>query len=112
MMTEASAAMDYERAAAIRDRIRALTSVQVSQEFGDVGEAELDVLALHHEGGKSCVQVFFFRGGQSFGNRSYFPRHDSEEKPEDILAAFLAQFYQGKPVPKNVLVSHEIPRKG
>ncbi|MBK6895294.1 MAG: excinuclease ABC subunit UvrC [Alphaproteobacteria bacterium] len=112
VMTEASAAMDYERAAAIRDRIRALTSVQVSQEFGDVGEAELDVLALHHEGGKSCVQVFFFRGGQSFGNRSYFPRHDSEEKPEDILAAFLAQFYQGKPVPKNVLVSHEIPRKG
>ncbi len=112
VMTEASAAMDYERAAAIRDRIQALTSVQVSQEFGDVGEAELDVLALHHEGGKSCVQVFFFRGGQSFGNRSYFPRHDSEEKPEDILAAFLAQFYQGKPVPKNVLVSHEIPRKG
>ncbi len=111
-MTEASGALDYEKAAAYRDRIRALTSVQVSQEFADVDAAELDVLALYHDKGKSCVQVFFFRGGQSFGNRPYFPRHDPEEKPEDVLAAFLAQFYQGKPLPKAVLVSHELPRKG
>lgn len=111
-MAAASAALDYEKAASYRDRIRALTSVQVSQEFADVDTAELDVLALYHDKGKSCVQVFFFRGGQSFGNRPYFPRHDAEEKPEDVLSAFLAQFYQGKPVPKAVLVSHEIPRKG
>ncbi|MCB1839307.1 MAG: excinuclease ABC subunit UvrC [Alphaproteobacteria bacterium] len=110
-MQAASAGMDYELAASYRDRIRALTSVQAGPDLGEAGADEMDVLALHHEGGKSCVQVFFFRGGQSFGNRPYFPRHDSEEPPEAILAAFLAQFYQGKPVPRAVLVSHEIPRK-
>ncbi|MCL4677109.1 MAG: excinuclease ABC subunit UvrC [Alphaproteobacteria bacterium] len=110
-MTAASEAMDYELAASYRDRIRALTSVQTQQAMVDIGTGDVDVLALYQEGGKSCVQVFFFRGGQSFGNRSYFPRHDAADRPEDILAAFLGQFYQGKPLPPIVLISHDVPRK-
>lgn len=110
-MTKASEAMDYELAASYRDRIRALTSVQTQQAMVDIGTGDVDVLALHQEGGKSCVQVFFFRGGQNFGNRSYFPRHDAADMPEDILAAFLGQFYQGKPLPPIVLISHDVPRK-
>ncbi len=110
-MTAASEAMDYELAASYRDRIRALTSVQTQQAMVDIGTGDVDVLALYQEGGKSCVQVFFFRGGQNFGNRSYFPRHDAQDKAEDILAAFLAQFYQGKPLPPTVLISHDVPRK-
>lgn len=110
-MTAASQAMDYELAASYRDRIRALTSVQTQQAMVDIGTGDVDVLALYQEGGKSCVQVFFFRGGQNFGNRSYFPRHDAQDKAEHILAAFLAQFYQGKPLPPTVLISHDVPRK-
>lgn len=110
-MTAASDAMDYELAASYRDRIRALTSVQTQKTSLDIGTEDVDVLALYHEGGKSCVQVFFFRGGQNFGNRSYFPRHDAADTPEDILAAFLAQFYQGKPLPPAVLISHDVPRR-
>lgn len=110
-MQQASTAMDYERAASYRDRIRALTSVQTQRSFGDIDEADVDVLALHHEGGRSCVQVFFFRGGNSFGNRSYFPVHSEDDAPEDILAAFLAQFYQGRPLPPMLFLSHDVPRK-
>ena len=110
-MEKASKDLNYELAASYRDRIRALTSIQTRQNVFDIGTSDLDILALYHHEGKSCVQVFFFRAGQNYGNRSYFPRHDAQEKPEDILCAFLAQFYQGKPLPGTVLVSHDLPRK-
>jgi excinuclease ABC subunit C len=107
-MQSASDAMDFEGAASARDRIRALTYVQ--QESGinqlDVGEA--DVIAIAHEGGQSCVQVFFFRAGQNLGNRAYFPRHDKDQSTEEILEAFIGQFYDNRPVPKQIMVSHKL----
>ena len=106
-MQEASAAMAYEEAASLRDRLRALASIQARQDINiDVGDA--DVLALYQKDGQSCVQVFFFRGGQNFGNRSYFPRHDKEETTGAVLSAFIAQFYQDKPVPRLILVSDAV----
>lgn len=110
-MQEASDRQDYEEAARYRDRIKALSAVQAKQDinFGAVGDA--DVAALYMEGGKSCIQVFFFRGGQNFGNRAYFPSHDPDEAPEDILEAFLAQFYENKPAPPEIIISHDIKEK-
>ncbi|MCC7305544.1 MAG: excinuclease ABC subunit UvrC [Alphaproteobacteria bacterium] len=104
-MEQASAAQDYELAAEYRDRIQALTSIQSRQDINVRGVADADIFALAQKHGKSCVQVFFFRGGQNFGNRSYFPRHDAEEKPGAILLTFIAQFYTNKPVPKEIIAS-------
>lgn len=110
-MQEASDRQDYEEAARYRDRIKALTAVQSKQDinFGAIGDA--DVVALYMDGGKSCIQVFFFRGGQNFGNRAYFPAHDADDVPEDILEAFLAQFYENKPAPPEIIISHDIKEK-
>ncbi len=105
-MQQASAAQDYEEAAKYRDRIKALTMIQSSQDVNVSGLGDVDIIALYQRDGRSCVMVFFFRGGQNFGNRAYFPRHAAEELPEDILAAFVAQFYENKPVPKEILLSH------
>ncbi len=107
-MSRASAAQDYEEAAVLRDRIKALSAVQARQDINIEGIENADVVALAQEAGKSCVQVFFFRAGRNYGNRSYFPRHDAEEAPGAILAAFLAQFYENKPVPREVIISHDI----
>lgn len=107
-MQEASAQQDYEEAAKYRDRIKALTMIQSSQDVNVAGLGDADIAALWQEDGRSCVMVFFFRGGQNFGNRAYFPRHGADEFPEDILAAFLAQFYENKPVPKDILLSHPV----
>ncbi len=109
-MENASKAQDYETAARYRDRIRALTAIQARQTINvrDMGDA--DVMAVTGKEGKSCIQVFFFRGGQNFGNRSYFPRHAPEEEPKDILSAFMAQFYENKPVPPAIIVNL-IPRE-
>jgi excinuclease ABC subunit C len=106
-MAAASAAQDYEQAAEWRDRIKALTSIQSHQDINIDGIGDADVLAIARREGKTCVQVFFFRGGQNFGNRSYFPRHDAEEGDAAILSVFMAQFYQSKPVPKDILVNVE-----
>ena len=106
-MEEAAAALDFERAAALRDRIRALTFVQGSQDINADGVAEADVFAIHAEGGQSCIQVFFFRAGQNWGNHAYFPKHDREETPENVLGAFMAQFYDGRPAPRLILTSVE-----
>ena len=104
-MEKASEEMDYESAARYRDRIKALSSVQANQHINiDVGDA--DAFGVFLKGGRSCVQVFFFRGGQNFGNRSYFPRHTPDDLPEEILSAFIGQFYQSRPVPGDILVSH------
>lgn len=110
-MQAASDAQDYETAATYRDRIQALAAVQSKQDINVEGLGDADIMALYQDQGRSCVQVFFFRGGQNYGNRAYFPRHSQDDKPEDILAAFMAQFYDNKPVPPAILVSHTLPEK-
>ncbi|MBN8521791.1 MAG: excinuclease ABC subunit UvrC [Alphaproteobacteria bacterium] len=104
-MQAASDSQDYERAAEYRDRIKALTAIQSRQDINLEGLGDMDAMALARREGKTCIQVFFFRGGQNFGNRAYFPRHAPEEQDADILSVFMAQFYQSKPVPKTVLTS-------
>ena len=105
-MAEASAAMAFETAAALRDRIRALTAVQANQGINPEGVEEADVVALHQEGGHACVQVFFIRAHQNWGNRAYFPRTGSGAPPGEILEAFLGQFYGNKTPARMILVSH------
>ena len=105
-MAEAAQAMEYERAAALRDRIKALTAVQSVQAINPKGVAEADVVALHMEAGQACVQVFFIRGNQSWGNRDFYPRTGGSESAEEIMQAFLAQFYDDKVPPRLILLSH------
>jgi excinuclease ABC subunit C len=107
-MNEAADAMDFETAARLRDRIRAIAAVTTDQGINPDGVDEADVIAIAQEGGKSCVQVFFFRAGQNWGNQSFFPRHESDAEPADVLAAFLAQFYDDKPAPGLILLSHAL----
>ena len=106
-MQAASDEMEFERAARLRDRIRALASVAQEQQINPETLEEADVFALHAEGGQACVQVFFFRAGQNWGNRAYFPRVDSSDADPDVMGAFLGQFYDDKPIPKVVLVNVE-----
>jgi excinuclease ABC subunit C len=107
-MAEASEAMEFERAAALRDRIRALTQVQSAQGINPQGVAEADVVALHLEGGQACVQVFFIRANQSWGNADFYPRTGAGAEEPEILEAFLAQFYDNKEPPRLILVSHPL----
>ncbi|MCT8330941.1 excinuclease ABC subunit UvrC [Albidovulum sediminis] len=107
-MTAAADAMEFERAAALRDRIRALTQVQSSQGINPRGVAEADVIALHMEGGQACVQVFFIRANQSWGNRDFYPRTGSGAEEAEVLEAFLGQFYADKEPPRLLLLSHPI----
>ncbi|HEU4839596.1 MAG TPA: excinuclease ABC subunit UvrC [Micavibrio sp.] len=104
-MEEASEAMDYETAAEYRDKIASLSSVQAHQDINIEELNDLDVIAFHQREGKTCIQAFFFRGGQNFGNRAYFPRHDSDVAPQTVMASFLAQFYEGKSIPPEIVVS-------
>ncbi|MFN3262670.1 MAG: excinuclease ABC subunit UvrC [Pikeienuella sp.] len=106
-MRAASAAMEFEQAAIYRDRIAALTRVQQAQGVNPETVEEADVVAVHAEGGQACVQVFFFRSHQNWGNRAYFPRAGAHVPEEEILAAFLAQFYGGKMPARLILTSHE-----
>ena len=105
-MAAAAEAMEYERAAALRDRIKALTAVQSVQAINPKGVAEADIVALHMESGQACVQVFFIRGNQSWGNRDFYPRLGGAESPDEVMQAFLMQFYDDKPPPRQVLLSH------
>ncbi len=107
-MDAAAAAMEFERAAALRDRIRALTQVQSTQGINPKGVAEADVIALHVEGGQACVQVFFIRANQSWGNHDTYPRTGSGAGEAEILEAFLGQFYADKIPPRLILLSHPI----
>ncbi|MCB9989501.1 MAG: excinuclease ABC subunit UvrC [Rhodospirillales bacterium] len=104
-MQQASTAQDYEAAAGLRDRIKALAAVQGHQDINIPGMGDADVFGLFREGGRACVQVFFFRAGQNFGNRAYFPRASEEDTDGLLLSAFIAQFYANKPPPKEILVS-------
>ena len=107
-MEKASGALDFERAAVYRDRLAALSAIQAHQGVNPRGVEEADVFALHQQGGFACVEVFFFRTGQNWGNRAYFPKADRSISPEEILGAFLAQFYDDKPCPRLILISHDI----
>ena len=107
-MAEAAEAMDFETAARLRDRIRAIAAVTTDQGINPDGVEEADIVAIAQDGGKSCVQVFFFRAGQNWGNQSFFPRHETDAGPAEVLAAFLAQFYDDKPAPGLILLSHEV----
>ncbi len=107
-MEKASEALDFERAAVYRDRLAALSAVQAQQGINPRSTEEADVFAVHQEGGFFCVEVFFFRTGQNWGNRAYFPKADRTLGPGEVLAAFLAQFYDDKPVPELILVSHVV----
>jgi len=104
-MQTASDELEFERAARFRDRIRALSSVAQETQVNPETIDEADVFALHSEGGQACVQVFFFRAGQNWGNRAYFPRIDKSDEDPAVMAAFLGQFYEDKPIPRLILVS-------
>ena len=107
-MMEASEAMEFERAAALRDRIRALTQVQTVQGINPRSVAEADVIALHMENGQACVQVFFIRANQNWGNKDYYPRVGEDVEAAEVLEAFVGQFYDTKEPPRLLLLSHEI----
>jgi len=107
-MAEASEAMEFERAAALRDRIRALTQVQQTQGINPANVAEADVVALHLEHGQACVQVFFIRANQSWGNRDFYPKTGAGAEAPEIMEAFLAQFYDDKDPPRLILLSHPV----
>jgi excinuclease ABC subunit C len=107
-MQAAAEILDFEAAALIRDRIRALSLVQGHQEIHVPGVIDADVIAAHQAGGQTCVQVFFFRGGQNWGNRAYFPSHDRQLSVEDVLTSFVGQFYDNRAKPPLVLLSHQL----
>src|SRR5690348_813709 len=107
-MEKASGELEFETAAVYRDRLAALSAIQSQQGINPRTVEEADVFAVHQEGGYSCVEVFFFRTGQNWGNRAYFPRAEKSFTPEEVLGAFVAQFYDDKPPPKLILLSHEI----
>ena len=105
-MQAAAAALDFEAAGLIRDRIRALSLVSGHQDIHVPGIVDADIIAAYQEAGQTCVQVFFFRGGQNWGNRAYFPSHDRQLSVEDVLSSFVGQFYDNRPKPPLVLLSH------
>ncbi len=104
-MEAASAELAFETAAIYRDRLRALAHVQAHQGINVASVAEADVIAIHMEAGQSCIQVFFFRAGQNWGNRAYFPSHGRERTPAEVLGAFIGQFYDDKPPPREILLN-------
>jgi excinuclease ABC subunit C len=110
-MEKTSAALEFERAAIYRDRLAALSAVQSHQGINPRGVEDADVFAVHQASGFSCVEVFFFRGGQNWGNRAYFPKADRSLAAGDVLGAFLAQFYDDKPSPACILISHAIAER-
>ena len=107
-MAEASEAMEFERAAALRDRIKALTQVQTAQGINPQGVNEADIIALHMEGGQACVQVFFIRANQNWGNRDYYPRVGVDVDAAEVLEAFIGQFYDTREPPRQLILSNEI----
>ncbi len=110
-MSEAAERLDFEQAARYRDRLAALSHVQGHQGINPQTFEEADLFALHQAGGATCIQVFFFRTGQNWGNRAYFPRADKGLEPGAVLGAFLAQFYEDKPAPKLILLSHDFEER-
>ena len=110
-MEKASNTLDFERAAIYRDRLAALSAIQSQQGVNLRGVDDADVFAIHQAGGYNCVQVFFFRTGQNWGNRAYFPKADRGVSAAEVLSAFIAQFYDDKPCPHTILVSEDLPER-
>ncbi|HXF53723.1 MAG TPA: excinuclease ABC subunit UvrC [Hyphomicrobiaceae bacterium] len=111
LMQEAADKLEFERAAQYRNRLWALAHVTADQTINPEGIEEADVFAAHQAGGHTCIEVFFFRSGQNWGNRAYFPRADRSLSVEEVLDSFIAQFYDDKPVPRLVLLSHDVPNR-
>ncbi len=107
-MQAASDALDFEQAAVLRDRLKAMAHIQSKQTINLPTEEEVDVIAAHQEGGQTCVQVFFLRSGQNFGNRAHYPSHNREDGPAEVLSAFIGQFYDGRSAPRRIWTSHEL----
>ena len=110
-MSLAANSLDYERAARFRDRLRAMSHIQSSQGINPTTFSEADLFALHSEGGQTCIQVFFFRASQNWGNRPYFPKHDRELSAGEVLESFIAQFYDERLPPPLILLSEDIPNR-
>jgi excinuclease ABC subunit C len=110
-MEKAADVKDYEMAAVYRDRIRALTHIQARQDINVPSVPEADVIALHQEAGQACIQVFFFRAGQNYGNRAYFPSHTQNVESGEVVSAFLGQFYARRPPPKLILIDQDIEHR-
>ncbi len=111
LMEEASTRLEFERAARFRDRLAALAHVTADQSINPEGIEEADIFAAAQEGGQNCIEVFFFRTGQNWGNRAYFPKADRSLPIEEVLDSFIAQFYDDKPVPRLILISHDVPNR-
>ena len=110
-MERASEDLDFEKAGILRDRIKSLNIIQSSQRVNEANLIEADVIAGFKESGKTCIQVFFYRSKQNWGNQAFFPKHDPDDKLEDILHSFIAQFYENKNAPQNLILSHQIKEK-
>jgi excinuclease ABC subunit C len=110
-MEVASKDLDFEKAATARDRIKALTQIQSSQKINQTNLNEADVISIYKDSGKTCIQVFFFRSKQNWGNQAFFPKHDPDEKIENILSCFISQFYENKTVPELVITNYQIYEK-
>ncbi len=111
-MNSAAEALDFEAAARLRDRLRAMSHIQASQGINPSTFDEADLFAAYAEGGHTCIQVFFFRGGQNWGNRPYFPRHDRDLPLSEVLESFVGQFYDERTAPRLILTSEELPGAG
>ena len=110
-MEKASKNLDYERAAIVRDKIKALTQIQTSQKINQKNLNEADVISIFKESGKTCVQVFFFRSKQNWGNQAFFPKHDAEDSIKDILTSFISQFYENKTIPSLIITNEDIKNR-
>ena len=110
-MEKASEELDFEKAAILRDRIKSLNIIQSSQRINEANLVEADVIAGYKESGKTCVQVFFYRSKQNWGNQAFFPKHDPDESLKDIINSFVSQFYENKSVPKSIILSENIKEK-
>ncbi len=111
LMEKASENLDYEKAVILRDRIKSLNIIQSSQRINEANLIEADIIAGYKESGKTCIQVFFYRSKQNWGNQAFFPKHDPDEKLSDILNSFVSQFYENKSVPSSIILSEEIKEK-
>ena len=110
-MEEASEKLDFERASIFRDRIKSLNIIQSSQRINEANLIDADVIAAYKESGKTCIQVFFYRSKQNWGNQAYFPKHDPDQSLSEIMSSFLMQFYENKNVPKLIIINTEIEDK-
>jgi len=110
-MEEASEKLDFEKASILRDKIKSLNIIQSSQKINETNLLDADVIAAYKESGKTCIQIFFYRSKQNWGNQSYFPKHDPEQNISEIMSSFIMQFYENKNVPKLVILNHEIKDK-